>query len=97
MKMSTVRGEVLLAACDRSVLGKTLRDGKIHLTVDRSFYLGAFVNEKMYIESLSICSIANLVGNTVVGIAEREGYVSPDNTLVISGIRYAQFATMEVG
>lgn len=97
MKMNSVRGEVLLAACDRSVLGRTLREGKLHLSVDKNFYFGVLVDEQMFLESLAMCSIANLVGNLVVGIAEREGYVLPENILTISGTPYAQFATMEVG
>ncbi len=95
MKLTTVRGEVLLAAADEDIVGKTLREGKIHLHVDRNFYFGVRSDSELFVNSLRMCTIANLVGERVVSIAEREGFVDRENVLMIEGIPYAQFTVLE--
>ncbi len=95
MKLTTTRGEVLLAAADSDLIGKTLKQGKIHLNVDRSFYFGVESNEEFFVNSLRMCTIANLVGERVVDLAKREGLIDEENVLTIDGIPYAQFASLE--
>ncbi|MCL4342566.1 MAG: DUF424 family protein [Candidatus Thermoplasmatota archaeon] len=95
MKLTTVRGEVLLAAADEGIVGRTLREGKIHLHVDRNFYFGVRSDRKLFVNSLRMCTIANLVGENVVTIAEREGFVDRENVLIIEGVPYAQFTILE--
>ncbi|MCL4330507.1 MAG: DUF424 domain-containing protein [Candidatus Thermoplasmatota archaeon] len=96
MNLSSMRGEVILAAADADVLGKTLREKNLHLTVDKSFYGEAKVSETTYISSLRICTIANLVGKRVIELAISEGFVDPDNVITIQGIPHAQYARFTV-
>ncbi|WP_162509206.1 DUF424 family protein [Thermogymnomonas acidicola] len=95
MKMRHVHGEVLLAAADSELVGKEFREGRLHIRVDPNFYGEIKVSEEMFITSLGMCTIANLVGKRVVGIAIEKEFVDPENVIYIDGIPHAQYAKME--
>jgi len=85
-----VRGiEVLVAACDADLLGKTLREGELRLHVS-SFYDGEDVGEEEFIDQLKRATIGNLVGNKTVAAARRAGLISEDGVLWIDGVPHAQ-------
>lgn len=94
MKISSVNGEVLLAAADSSIVGKVIREGKLHLDIRSDFYGDVRVNDDTFVSSLGICTIANLVGKHVVEKAIEEGYVDPENIISIDNIPHAQFTRM---
>ena len=90
MRMYRVRGEVILAACDSELLGKKFEEGELILEVKRSFYYEAFVSEQTFLNSMKIATIANLVGEKVVNLAIREGYIDEENVMRIAGVPHAQ-------
>ena len=90
MRIYHNRGEVLVAACDRSILGKNFEEGDFHIEVSKKFYFDAYVTDLTFLNSLKIATIANLVGKHVVNIALREGYISEGNIIEIRGIPHAQ-------
>lgn len=94
MKMTHIRGEIVLAAADRSVLNRDLREGIMHLKVDETFYGSVTVSDETYISSMSMCTIANLVGKHTVDLAIREEFINRDNVITIQGIPHAQYAKM---
>jgi len=94
MKISSINGEVLLAAADSSIVGKVIREGKLHLDIRSDFYGDIRVNDDTFVSSLGVCTIANLVGEYVVKKAIEEGYVDPDNIISIDNIPHAQFTKM---
>lgn len=90
MKMYKRRGEVVLAACDRELLGKKFEEGELHIHVREEFYYESFVSEQTFLNSMKLATIINLVGENVVRIAIREGYIDKDNVLRIAGVPHAQ-------
>nr|AAZ32456.1 hypothetical protein [uncultured euryarchaeote Alv-FOS1] len=90
MRMYRTRGEWLLAACDRELLGKTFSEGEFIITISEKFYFEAFVSEQTFINSMKIATIANLVGTNVINIAVREGYIDSENIIKIDGVPHAQ-------
>ena len=90
MRIYKVRGEVLLAACDKDILGKKFVDGELQIEVKKDFYFGSFVTEKTFLNSMEIATIANLVGKKVVEIAIREGYIDKDSVIKIKDVPHAQ-------
>ncbi|NPA74668.1 MAG: DUF424 family protein [Euryarchaeota archaeon] len=90
MRMYHTRGEWLLAACDRELLGTVLEEGEFHLSVSERFYYGSFVTEQTFLNSMKIATIANLVGKRVVEIAIREGYIDRENVIKIKDVPHAQ-------
>jgi len=86
--------EVLVAACDESIIGKTFRSKDLKITVSEGFYKGESVGEDVLVNRLEMATIANLVGEKTLEIAIRRGFVDPECVLRIGGIPHAQMARM---
>ncbi|MEO2152472.1 MAG: DUF424 domain-containing protein [Thermococcus sp.] len=94
VKVYRVQGEVLLAACDEELIGKTFREGELKLEVKERFYKGELVEEERLKELLDEATIANLTGERCVAKAIELGYVDPERVLRIQGIPHAQMAKL---
>jgi hypothetical protein len=81
---------LLVSVCDADVMGETFENGEVSLTVDEAFYDGDEVDESDVIQSLSQCSVANIVGSRAVGLAIEHGFVEEENVLDLGDTRHAQ-------
>ena len=93
--MITVRvykqgSNVVVAACDKQLLGQTFREGELKLTVSPGFYEGEDADEEMLVNRLSGCTIANLVGEDVCRIAAEHDFIAEDGVIIIGGVPHAQ-------
>jgi hypothetical protein len=86
-------GEVLLAACDSELMDKSFEEGELRLKVT-SFYDGVEVDREGFLNGLRQATIANFVGERVVGIAIEEGFVDKDRVIRIQGVPHAQMVLM---
>ncbi|ACV47363.1 MULTISPECIES: DUF424 domain-containing protein [Halomicrobium] len=84
----------LVSVCDPDIIGETFDDGEISLTVDEGFYDGEEVDEQTVLDSLSQCTVANLVGTETVTLAVEHGFIDEENVLDIDGTRHAQLLWM---
>lgn len=82
--------EIVVAACDKDLIGKVFREGELHLEVSRGFYEGDDADEETLVNRLSMATIANLVGEVTVGIAIRHNFINEDCVLRIAGVPHAQ-------
>ncbi len=89
MKVYRRGDEVLVAACDADLLGKSFKEGELRIEVS-SFYDGLQVHKNELVRHMKLATIANLVGEKVVGIAIEEGYIDKENIIRIDGIPHAQ-------
>ena len=94
VKIYRVQGEVLLAACDEELLGKTFREGELKLEVKERFYKGELVDESALEGLLEEATIANLTGERCVTKAIELGYVNRERVLYIQGVPHAQMAKL---
>ncbi|ADT85156.1 MULTISPECIES: DUF424 domain-containing protein [Thermococcus] len=94
VKVYRVQGEVLLAACDEELMGKTFREGELKLEVKERFYKGELRDVEDLEKLLEEATIANLVGERCVGKAIELGYIDKDRVLYIQGVPHAQMAKM---
>ncbi|ASJ16575.1 hypothetical protein A3L04_05575 [Thermococcus chitonophagus] len=94
VKIYRVQGEVLLAACDEELLGKTFREGELKLEVKERFYKGELMDVEELGRLLEEATIANLTGERVVSKAIELGYINKNRVLRIQGIPHAQMAKM---
>jgi hypothetical protein len=83
-------GEVLFAACDQEILGKSFEEGELQLVVHTSFYDGFSIDEDGLIQHLKASTIANLVGENVIACALKAGLISDDCIIRIQGVPHAQ-------
>ena len=86
--------EVLLAACDSELLGKTLTEDRFRLFVDERFYGGSQVTEEALCESLALATMANLVGERTVNAAIAAGYIEEGSLMRLEGVPHAQMVLM---
>jgi len=82
--------QVLLAACDAEILGKTLKDSNITFEVSEKFYKGYKTSVDEAIDLIEESTIVNLVGTNIVKRAIERGYVHPEAVIKICGIPHAQ-------
>ncbi len=94
MRMHRHGRELVLAAADKELVGTVLRDEGLKLDVCPEFYEGEEGNEEVLLNRLTMCSVANLVGERVVAVAIREGYINDECILRIAGVPHAQLAKM---
>ncbi|WP_297520652.1 DUF424 domain-containing protein [Thermococcus sp.] len=94
VKIYRVQGEVLLAACDEELLGKTFREGELKLEVKERFYKGELMEENELENLLEEATIANLTGERCVSKAIELGYVDENRVLYIEGVPHAQMARL---
>jgi len=94
MRIYRVRGEVMVAACDRELLDKKFEEGELILEVKRSFYYESFVSDITFINSMKIATIANLVGEHVISLAIKEGFIEEEGVIKIKGVPHAQMFLM---
>jgi hypothetical protein len=86
--------EVMIAACDKNLCGKTFEEGDLVLQVEKSFYGGELKGKEEVRSLLAEATIANLVGKDIVELAIREGVIDSKNVLMVKGIPHAQMVRM---
>ncbi len=94
IKVYDTQGEVILAACDDKLLGRSFEEGELQLIVSETFYGGEKVSHELFIEQLKSATIVNLVGEDVVRIASELGMVDENGVIEIDGVPHAQIAKM---
>lgn len=96
LKVSEVRGEKLVAICDRDLLGARLIDTELGITfhVNEYFYGGELVPVSYAMMKAREATIINLVGEASVNAAIREGLVHPEAVIRIAGVPHAQAVRM---
>ncbi len=82
--------EVLIAVCDKELIGRRFEEGELLLHVSESFYKGEAVTEVEMIASLKQATIVNLVGERAVGCAIANSFIDEANVLYIEGVPHAQ-------
>lgn len=90
IKKYDTEGHIIVAVCDRNILGKKFREGKLVLKLDSSFYKGDEANEIEVKEALSSATIANIAGEKAIACAVECGCIDPDVVIFIEGIPHAQ-------
>ncbi|MGB3907823.1 MAG: DUF424 family protein [Methanomethylovorans sp.] len=90
LKVHSSGSNVVVAICDREVLGKTLKEGNITVTVDDGFFCGEIVDAERIEEALKNATTANLFGEKCIQCAISCGMVNPEKVIYINGIPHAQ-------
>ncbi|MBD3262288.1 MAG: DUF424 family protein [Candidatus Altiarchaeales archaeon] len=89
-KIHKGRGEVLLAACDRDVLGKTFKAGQLHFHVNPGFYGQELASRRQILDLLSEASTGNFVGNRLIEALCEGGVLDESSVLDVGGVKHAQ-------
>ncbi|MCZ7393933.1 MAG: DUF424 family protein [Candidatus Methanoperedens sp.] len=94
MKKYDTDGQLIVAVCDKNIVGKKFREGKLVLRLDEGFYKGEDVWEEEVREALSCATIANIAGEKSIACAVECGCIDPDTIIFIEGIPHAQMVKL---
>ena len=81
---------VLVAACDKEVLGKTLKHDNTVVEISRAFYEGEHVSEEELKKALEEATTANIFGEKTIKFGIKCGLIDPDSVIIIDGVPHAQ-------
>lgn len=88
--------DTVVAMCDEHLLGRCLKaEDDVDVTVDRSFYGGALIQECDIFKNLKRGTIVNLFGNRIVEKAAELGLVNPKAAIKIGGQLHIQIITID--
>lgn len=90
MKKYDTWGKIIVAVCDKEIIGKKFQEGELTLMLETSFYKGAEASENEIKEALSCATIANIAGEKAIACAVECECVDPDTVIFIDGIPHAQ-------
>ncbi len=80
----------MVASCDEELIGKTFRQGRLKLSLEKGFYGDSLLGLGEALVVLESADILNLVGNNVIGAAIEKGLVHPDAIISIDGVPHVQ-------
>jgi len=89
MKVYARGRELLVAAADADLLGRTLREGEIRLQVG-DFYNGDVVSEEDLVDQVRAATMGNFVGEETIAACLRHGLIEASGILRIEGVPHAQ-------
>ena len=82
--------DLIVAVCDKDLLGKKLKQGNITVEISEGFYKGDLASDVEVVEALANATTANLFGEKAVACAIKCGGVDPECVMMISGVPHAQ-------
>ena len=94
LKTHTSGETLLVAVCDRELIGQIFTDGALTLEVSEFFYKGEIASLADVGDALENATIANIVGKRSVAHALEQGFISEDNIIIIDGMPHAQTMAM---
>ena len=85
------KGEIILAVCDKELIGKCVEEGGAQLDLTTEFYDGDELNDGETGDLIRNSYLVNLVGKKAVHLGLKEELIQKENVKTIAGVPYAQF------
>ncbi len=82
--------QIMVAVCDKNIIGKKFREGELVLKLDEGFYKGSEASENEVEGALESATIANIAGEKAIACAVKCGCIDPDTVIFIEGVPHAQ-------
>ena len=82
--------EVVLAIADKSIIGKTFKEGNIEFHVSKDFYNDRVCDKSQVKRLVKSSSIVNAVGKNIIALMIKEKIISRDSVLKIGDTFHAQ-------
>jgi hypothetical protein len=90
LKIHKSGDSTIVALCDRELIGKTLKEGNITVTITEDFYKGELISQEKAIDILSGATNINIFGKKAVSCAIECGVVDRNNVKIINEVAHAQ-------
>ena len=87
----------VLAVCDTELVGTTLEDTTlgVSVSVSSNFYGGGEFDQAIVIEAIKTSNNVNLLGKRIIELAVKEGLVDNSNVMKIGDCFHAQIYSLE--
>ena len=86
--------DMVVTLCDENLIEKVLDEKGIKFKISKYFYGDKLVDETIALKFMEKATVGNLIGNKVIEFAEKNGFVSRENVIVIDNIPHAQWAKL---
>lgn len=93
-KIFQTKHDIVGALCDDDLLDKRLKHGGTEVKVSKDFYGGAVVDEKAAVNIMGKVTVGNVIGERIVGLAKKSGFITDENVISIDGVPHAQFINL---
>ena len=93
-KAFNTKYEIVIAICDEELIDKSIDTKKFGIKISKNFYGEKLVDEQMAVRLMKRSTIGNLIGKTIVKLAEKNGFITKKNIIFINGIPHAQFVKL---
>lgn len=90
-KIFRTKYEIVVALCDEKLIDKIVDKKVRKIKISKHFYGGELIDKEEAVKIMNKASIGNLIGEEIVEIAEKNGFISRENIILIDGIPHAQF------
>lgn len=89
-RMHRREGEAVLAACDKELIGRTLTDGKLKVSITEGFYGSQVMSGDDLLLLMGQATAMNLFGEKTVKLASDAGYAEEESVMLIDGVPHIQ-------
>jgi uncharacterized protein len=86
----SIQNTIVLACCDKELIGKTLEDKKIFLEVNQKFYGNKEITKKELQKALEEAQNINLLGKKSVNTAIEKKIAEKEDVIEIKGVPHLQ-------
>ena len=90
-KIFRTKYEIVAAICDEELIDRRIESKRFEVRISKKFYGGELIDELAAIKIMETASIGNLFGKNIIGLAEKHGFVSKENVVLVKRIPHAQF------
>jgi len=90
IKEYNVESGLLVAVCDKDLVGKSFEEGGLSLKITEQFYKGKEATEVEVTDSLKHATIANLVGKRAIKCALDNDFIEEASVIFVDGVPHAQ-------
>ena len=96
-KTFSTKQDFVIAVCDENILEKELnfkyhvKKEPVKVKLSKNFYGGMLIDENIVLKLLQKANIGNLMGERIIDLAEKNGFIIRENVILIDGIPHAQF------
>jgi hypothetical protein len=82
--------DLVIAICDEELIDKEIGKNP-RVKISKNFYGGLLISEQHALKMMKKATIGNIMGKKIVELAEKSGFITKENIILIDGVPHAQF------
>lgn len=95
-KIFPTKHDIVLAICDENLIDSEIKMNEHKVKISKNFYGGKLIEEDIAVNLMGKATIGNLIGKKIIEIAEKNGFITKENVILINGTPHAQFVKIKI-